>query len=77
MARKFVDVFATLIVLVIAGASVALGWFVAILWAAVGGGSTDVAVNLLAFPGFATAALVLPLLERRRITAARVSSRAA
>ncbi|MBL8946651.1 MAG: hypothetical protein JNK45_26015 [Myxococcales bacterium] len=57
-------------VLVVAGGSIAIGWVVAIAWALVGGGSTDVAVNVLAFPGFATAALILPLLERQSLRAA-------
>lgn len=56
-------------VLVVTGGSVAIGWVVAIAWALVGGGSTDVAVNVLAFPGFATAALILPLLERQSLRA--------
>lgn len=52
-------------VLVVAGGSVAVGWLVAALWATAGDGSAEVAANMLAFPGFATTALVLPALERR------------
>lgn len=57
--------------LVVAGGSIAIGWAVAIAWAIAGGGSTDVAVNVLAFPGFATAAMILPLLERQSLRAGR------
>jgi hypothetical protein len=54
-------------VLAVMGVSIAVGWFVAIAWALTGGGTTAAAVNVLAFPGFATAALVLPLLERQSL----------
>jgi hypothetical protein len=63
-------------VLAVTGGSIALGWFVAIAWAITGGGSTDVAVNVLAFPGFATAALVLPLLERQSLRAVSSGTKA-